>query len=119
MGMRAEIQSDISDAFDEDLSDAVKDITITEVKESYNIDTGVNTQIETEYKTRGVPYDIKETEIFNESVKPGDVSLIILQNEIEIQPEIDFYATFNGNKYKIMGVSKDPADVSWELLCRK
>jgi hypothetical protein len=119
MSIRDELQSELSDAFDDDLQDAVFSIKLIKGKISYDVSTGTNIKTGDTFNTRGIPYDINTSEIFNQALKPGDVSFIILQNELDSIPEIDDYINYNGYTYKIIDVSKDPADATWEILCRK
>ena len=119
MGLREDIQTDIGAAFDGDLADAVKVLTLIKITGTYNDDPGDNTLTEVPFQTRGVLDKYEAIEIFNESVRPTDVKAIILINELDTTPEIDDYIEYSGIGYKIIRVRSDPADAHWELQCRR
>ena len=118
MGLKSDIQSALAAAFDSNLSDAVKQLTYTKIESTYNPIIGETIITETTYNTRGVLDKERAVEIFNQSYKPQDTVILILQNELNTIPDIDDYIEENGNKWKIIAIKNDPADVTWELLCR-
>lgn len=125
MGLRSDIQTDMAEAFDTDLADAVKPITIMPKNAElgqFNPATGkveLNNPSKPPLQTRGVFSLFKETARNNESYEPNDLSLVILQNELSGIPEIDGRAISAEGEYTIIDVEKDPADAVWILQCRK
>lgn len=118
MGLTSDIQSEIGIALDTDLADAAISISIIQVNGTYDVDSGLNTLSETSYSTRGVFLEQFSKEDFQAEIKPGDKKVLILQNELSIEPQIDDRLLYNSLEYKIIAKMADPANVTWELLCR-
>lgn len=117
MGLRSDIQTDIVDAFNIDLYDAAVFFTIERSDNTYNLATGENETVITSYNSRGVFSSYRNREIHSDHIKPTDFKLLILQSEIEIEPKIDDFI-FTDNRYKVISVKKDSANVIWILQCR-
>lgn len=120
MGLHAEITADIKEAFDTDLSDAVKPFeafrTITTQSDDDWLTNGQGQTSETvNYGGRGVFGGYQEIEVDNQSILMTDVKLTCLQAECSGIPKND--DTING--YKVMAVKSDPADVSYTIQLRK
>lgn len=121
MGLRSEINNDIKEAFDTDLSDAVKKFKAVRTIKGQSTDddwlsnTVGNTQTTLTYTGRGVFSSYAEIEVDNESIRMNDVKLIILQSEIGKEPMLDDMI----NGYQVLAVGKDPADVTYTLQLRK
>lgn len=116
MGLNSEIIADVANAFDTDLADAVKDFIATrhiQDNDDWAINDNTGTQIE--YTGRGVFGNYHAFEIDGHSVTAQDVKLLCLQKETTKTPMID--DVING--YRVLRVSKDPADVSWVLQLRQ
>lgn len=113
--MKQEITTELQQAFDTDLADAVKDFTI--VRESLSDDdwssngaTVANTIITS---GRGVFTVFNSHEIDGETIKRDDVRLIALQAETA---EIKLNDKING--MVVINITKDPADVAWFVQLR-
>ena len=122
MGLRAEIQSDIAEAFDTDLSDAVKPITLIDRKNGvYDPATGDLTGAETTTDTRGVvsPFTSLEVLYSGGSIDIKDSKIIILANEISIEPSTEHIVKIANEEYSILKVKKYPADATYTLHTRK
>ena len=119
MGLRAEIQAAISAAFDSELNDAVKDLTYISISSTYNPVIGETSINETEYKTRGVLDKEKVQEVFGEKYKPNDVLILILAHELDTNVKIDDIIVESDHRWKVIAIRNDPADITWELLCRE
>ena len=81
MGLREELQADLKEAFDEDLSDAVKSLTLKQVSKSqtvYDPTLGTNTRVSIDYTTRGIFTNYTVQELFNSFLEPNDSKLIII-----------------------------------------
>ncbi len=124
MGLTTDIQKDLAEAFDGDLADAVKSFSITQFqKGQYDPNTGDVGGTSTTTTSRGVFTDYTQPEILNSEIEPTDEKLIILQNELSILPAIANEVTKEPNtsmskKYRVVNVSKDPANATWELQVR-
>lgn len=113
--MRDDIQSDIAEAFDDDLADAVKPFDgKREVTGGYDSSTGETSTSAVKYSGRGVFGEFRADEL-NEYIDATDAKLTALQNEITDSPEVG--DRINGAK--VVAVMKDPASASWTLALRR
>ena len=124
MGLRDELQTDLKEAFDDDLSDAVHGITLKQFQKTqsvYDPTTGENTKVSKTFSSRGIFTNYTESERFNTTIEPTDSRVIILANEIETTPQIQDKITENisGIEYNIIGMLKDPVGATHELQVRK
>lgn len=116
MGLNVEISTDIAQAFDTDLADAVKDFIGRRVILSDD-DWAVNdTQVLStiNYSGRGVFTGFYAHEIDNKTIMQQDTKLICLQSELIEIPQIDDEI----NKMKIISISHDPAEVIFTIQLR-
>ena len=115
MGLKAEISTEIAQAFDGDLKDAVKDFTGRRVILSHDDwainDTGTPTEA---YKGRGVFGSYSAYEADGQAVSMKDVKLTCLQSELTDTPMID--DVING--MRVLSIKKDPANVSHTIQLR-
>lgn len=116
MGLRADIQGDIAEAFDADLADAVLpfDGERVEISDDYDPDTGSYPETKVQYSGRGV-FGSFNAETLAEHLRVTDTKLTALQNEVTDTPKID--DTINGKTVK--DVRKDPASATWTLALRE
>jgi len=121
MGLLAELQTEIKDAFDNDLEDAVVSVTLRHKDKTatvYDPVTGLSTDSTTDYETRGVFYEYSTLERFNTHIEPNDVKFIILANEVSIVPAVRD-SIINGTKvYRVIGFVQDPVIATYELQLR-
>ena len=116
MGLNAEISTEIAQAFDGDLKDAVKYFTGRRVILSDD-DWAVNdTQVLStiNYSGRGVFTGFHAYEIDNKTIMQQDTKLICLQSELIEIPQIDDEI----NKMKVMNISQDPAGICYFIQLR-
>ena len=123
MGLRKELQTDISEAFSTDLQDAVSEFTCTKV--IYGDEMDFATQIypiignET-YSGRGVLFGSYQKDM----VKPDDYQVtdckaIVLQSEVDGVPQSgDVWITSKGY-FKIVNIGVDPVGAFWKVQLRK
>ncbi|NYR09605.1 glutamate 5-kinase [Psychrobacter sp. BI730] len=123
MGLRDDLQADLADAFNTDLSDAVTAFTGTRTVAS-DTDDGIDdwmlppdavTDSTLTYSGRGVFdkkfYEDKESA----TIQITDVLLTCLQNEITEAPYFD--DKING--YRVITVTPDPANTSYDIQLRQ
>ena len=120
MGLQSELLADIKEAFDDDLSDAVKLFTLTHYDRDSNVydaATSNVTRSSTDYSSRGVFDSYTQQERFNTHIEATDIKLIVLANEIDIEPKIrdTVTQTLSGKEFRVKSVSKDPVDAIYEL----
>ena len=120
MGLRDDIQSSVGAAFNTSLADAVKSFILrreeaTDYDPVYGIPV-VNPPIDT--SSRGVFSGFDKEEIEDEEIKPTDIKLIILQNEITTKPREGDEIIEGANAYKVFRIKKDPADATYILGIR-
>ena len=119
MGLREDIQSDIDEAFDTDLSDAVTSFTYREVSRVYDPNDNTVSDTNTDYSSRGVISNFKR-EVFRDSnVLPTDAKIIILQHELIVEPVAEALIITSDRTYTIIKVMQDPAAATWTLQCRE
>lgn len=123
MGLRDELQADLADAFNTDLSDAVTAFTGTRTVAD-DTDSGIDDWMNPPdtpsastltYTGRGVFTDYSTYELDSDIIDVTDVKLIVLQNEITAEPIAD--DKING--YSVIRVSKDPANATYEIQLRQ
>lgn len=122
MGLREELQADLKEAFDEDLSDAVRTLTLKHVSKDqtvYDPALGTNTRISVEYSTRGIFTGYTILEQFNSFIEPTDSKLIIIANELAVVPQIRDIISEGTDNYNIVGQLNDPLEATYELQIRK
>lgn len=122
MGLRDDIQTDIAEAFNTDLADAVKILTIIDRKSgAYDPATGDLSGSETRTGTRGTvsSYTALETMYSGGAIDIHDSKILILANEVNVVPITDNFVEVAGEEYRILGVKKDPADAAYILHTRK
>lgn len=123
MGLRDDLQADLAEAFDDELSDAVTAFAGTRTTAS-DTDSGIDdwmnppdtpTASTLTYTGRGVFTDYSTYELNSDIINVTDVKLIVLQNEITAEPIAD--DKING--YSVVRVSKDPALATYEIQLRQ
>ena len=121
MGLRDEITADIKEAFDTDLTDAVKPFTGSRavqgepsIEDILTNTVGSNSTI-INYSGRGVFGGYSEFEVDNESIMANDVKLTALQSEVTARPQLDD----NINGYQVVAVNQDPASITYTIQLRK
>lgn len=119
MGIRNDLQIDLADAFDTDLSDAVKSFTYREISKVFNPTTNTTTDTPTDYLSRGVFSRFKRSVMKDSNVLPTDIKLIILQHELATIPLEHSLIVTTDRIYNIIKVMQDPANATWKLQCRE
>lgn len=120
MGLQLDIQTDVANAFDNDLADAVKDFTLTQYSRSgYDAATGSVTRTSNTENSRGVFYDYTIEELSALGIDPQSSKVIVLQNELTLIPRIADTITRLSDLqvFRIFKVEKDPADATYILHC--
>lgn len=123
MGIRDDIQSELTEAFNDDLADAVNTFTCSKVTYSgkYN---PVTEQYEgeqiTTYQGRGVLFGSYQKDLVKPSdYQADDAKATLLQNEVTVEPQInDVWVTSKGS-FKIINIGADPTDSIWKVQLRK
>lgn len=121
MGLRLDIQTDVASAFDTDLSDAVRTLTLKHITSTaFNPATGVDVPTYVNYTSRGVFDNLTEVDLVETPLGLVDTKVIILQNEIDAAPALDDQIVdSNGDIYRILKFGEDPAKCIYELGCRR
>ena len=121
MGLKADLDADIKEAFDTDLADAVKPFTGSRTVQGKSSieDILTNTvgsgSTAINYSGRGVFGGYSEIEVDNESIMANDVKLTALQSEVTTRPQLD--DVING--YQVVAVNQDPASATFTIQLRK
>lgn len=126
MSLREEIQTDLAEAFDTDLADAVQAFSGEYLGPGvYDPVTEQTTAQPVTYTGRGVldSYDSRRIDGLN--IKVGDVLLICLANEVTNKPAVGHKVTttdlLTGEPavYTIVNPGTDPAVAHYEIQLRK
>ena len=126
MGIRDEIQADLAEAFDDDLSEAVSAFTGTYMGHGVRDPISETTTAQpVNYTGRGVldSYDSRRIDGLN--ILVGDVLLICLANEVTDKPAVGHQITapdlITGEPatYRIVSPGIDPAKAHYEIQLRK
>ena len=122
MGLRDEITTDIAEAFDDDLADAVSAFTGTRTGVgTWDPVTETWTATTENYSGRGVFGSFEAAMVDGIQILATDEKLTALQAEVidsngaAFAPKVD--DTINGKK--VLAVGQDAARVSWSLQLRK
>ena len=119
MGLQSDIQTDVAQALDSDLADATYDFIYQTSQSEYDPVVGKPIEMKENYHTRGVFSPIENSQVDGEQIKIGDAQFLILENELEVKPEIDNLILFGSDTYYINIVLIDPAQAMWDLTARK
>lgn len=126
MGMRDEIQTELAEAFDEDLADAVQQFTGTYKGEgAWDPETETSTAPTIAYSGRGVMAGYDSRRIDNVNIKVGDVRLVCLTNEVGDRPQVGHQITtldlMTGAAvtYRVESADVDPAQACYEMQLRR
>ncbi|MBF7694027.1 glutamate 5-kinase [Acinetobacter pollinis] len=122
MGIRDDIQSELAEAFNDDLADAINTFTCSKVTYSgkYN---PVTEQYEGEqtvtYQGRGLLFGSYQKDLVKPSdYQADDAKATVLQNEVTAKPQInDVWVTSKGS-FKIINIGTDPTDSIWKVQLR-
>ncbi|MFG6139506.1 hypothetical protein [Halomonas sp. B23F22_10] len=122
MGMRDDLQTDLAEAFDDDLADAVTAFSGSrEIVGEYDPVTGTNAAT-VAYSGRGVLGSFRQEEVDGQHILATDQKLTALQNEVTLdeggglaEPQVD--DTIAGLVVKNVG--QDPVAATWTLALRK
>lgn len=116
MGLNKEITSDLQDAFNSDLKDAVSEFTGIRhtLSDDDWLENGNATNKPYEYIGRGMFSAYRSSEIDGNTIIATDVKLIVLQAECD---EIQIDDVING--YQVVHIAQDPARVSMTVQLRQ
>lgn len=115
MGIREDVQSDMAEAFDTDLADAVRAFTLTRVTGTDPDPlTGEETETTYTFDSRGVFGRFKAEEVDNQHILATDEKLTVLQNELDTEPAPG--DDIAGRR--VMSVGQDPAHAIWLVQLR-
>lgn len=129
MGMRDEIQQELSAAFDaeDELADAVDTFTCTRRElTGSNPATGEDTYTEYVYSGRGVLFG----SYLKDLVKPidyraTDSKAVLLQNEVKdaagtlVKPDVNDIWVINSEYYRVMSYGSEPSKSVWTVQLRR
>lgn len=105
MALIGETQTDLAEAFGDELSDIVEDFTlIKRIKGAYDADAGKHSYISEFYNGRGV-FEAYQTKELTDEIKIGDLKIICLVNELDETPDIDDLIDRNDKELTIVNVT--------------
>ncbi|HGW3560553.1 TPA: glutamate 5-kinase [Acinetobacter baumannii] len=121
MGLRDEIQADITESFIDDLADAVHTFTCDRVVSSnWNPKTNTSEDVVEHYEGRGVLFgSYSQYEIQTLGVLATDKKATVLQNEVTMAPKIDDEWLTALGSFRVIHIQQDPASTIWKCQLRK
>lgn len=120
--IRDKIQKKVGKAFNLKLADAVISFTCTKEIQSgdYDYETQTYPVITTQvYDGRGVLGNYLKDVVKPTDYQVEDGKLLVLQNEVSAVPQIDDVLLLKTGQFKVINISKDPADVTYKIQVRK
>lgn len=120
MGLYDDLQDDLVIAFNGDLSDAVKSITISQtIVSGYDAATGTQTSTSSIYETRGVVAKNESDKDSDSVMREGLADILILDREKAVPYfDIEMDVFVGDDKYTINGLETDPVGATHTLTCR-
>lgn len=126
MGIRDEIQSELAEAFDTDLADAVNPFAGNYVIQSdWDPVTEQGGETTVTYTGRGVLGSYSLNRIDGVNILHGDLKLTVLVNEVTDTPAVDHIITANdlmsgaSQRYKVITAKTDSAKASYSIQLRR
>lgn len=119
MGLSATIANAAASAKSATL-DVWQDVTFSTVtKGTYNPATGATGDTTSSQSVKAVisPYSVSQVDGVH--VEAGDIKALVLQGEFTGTPTVQDGLTYGGDAYRVVGVSKDPANATWAIQCRR
>lgn len=120
--MRDEIQSELAEAFNDDLADAVDMFTCERVQggEYDPITETMKDSSVITYSGRGVLFGSYQKDLVKpDDYQADDAKATLLQNELTATPEIDDVWVTSKGGFKIVNIGADPTDSIWKVQLRK
>lgn len=118
MGLAEDIQNDLLEAFNGDLSDAYKMFTVEKITSStYDPNTGQTINAVETGSAKGVILKDKSGSVLDEEESISDLRLLILDVDKPFDFELEQKIIYNSTEYKIIGIIKDPVIATWTLDC--
>ncbi|MEO3357254.1 glutamate 5-kinase [Acinetobacter haemolyticus] len=120
MSLRAEIQADLVEAFNEDLADAVHTFTCERITRSnWNPVTETYDEVNESYAGRGVLFgSYNQYEVQSLGVLATDKKATVLQNEVTMVPQVDDEWSTSHGKFRVINIQQDPAATIWKCQLR-
>lgn len=120
MGIYSDLQTDLAEAFDNDLSDAVVGVVFSvETVGSYNPATGSVASTKTTYTTRCVVIKDVMGQDPDEPARRDEVHILVLDSEKVVSSFIiGMGVLVRGENYEISGAAIDPVSATHTLVCR-
>ncbi|WP_272667598.1 MULTISPECIES: glutamate 5-kinase [unclassified Providencia] len=118
--MRSEIQKELAEAFDSDLSDAVKAFTGSYVIEGDwdpVTETGGKTTVT--YTGRGILDNYRLNSVDGINILNNDTLLVALASEVTDKPEVNHGITIDDISYTVISVQIDPVGAHYDIQLRR
>lgn len=119
MGLYSDLNTALVDAFDNDLSDAIKILSLKHKRYNYNTTEGCTDEDSTTTPTRGAMETVSHDFVDGETIKATDTQFTIIQSELAVTPEPGDFIMFGEIEYHINSSIPDPAGATWLLIGRR
>jgi len=121
MGLYADLSTDLGEAFDGDLSDAVNIATIYKLDRDINhfdAATGRFEAQKTSYTVRGIKLE-RKIYTSDSEIEPYDFEFLVLDADLTNKEiSIGDLLEFSGEQSSIVNLELDPISVSWTFKCK-
>lgn len=125
MGIRDDIQSELTEAFNDDLADVVSsfDLVVGVKAGPYDVDSDSYPEVEELTPSRGMFEPFGSQEVDGTNIKFGDEKIIIIGSEIAVSPEIDqIIRLASGTEYSVIRnkpvLGGDSVAITYEVQVR-
>lgn len=118
MGIYQDIQDDLAETFETDLSDVYVDFICTDyISNVYDPSTGSLTSVENEQSFKGVVLKYIEGTVIDLPEQAIVLEILVLDSDKPFDFEEKQKITYDSKDFMIMGLIIDPAKATWVLDC--
>jgi len=119
MGIKADLNTELTKAFNTDLADAVLSFTLQSSNTVFNPATGglASGQTISTGSWRGVFSNVEREKVLNSQQLPADVEIIALSVEAPFVPKLGYKAIRGNTEYDILRMKQDPTETIYILEC--
>lgn len=118
MGLYADLQKDLSEAFNTDLLDAYVDFQlVTSSEGDYDTITGVNTVIETTTPFKGIDLTNIDKASLDSPANIYDLKIFVLDSDKPTTFTKEQKINYSNISYRLMIIDTDPVKAGWVLKC--
>jgi len=117
VGIYDDIQNDLGEALDSDLSDVYVDFNVVEMSGDpvYDVDTRSYTTPENSKPCKGIDLLEMQGELFDKPGIANTIEILVLDKDKPFIFRIGQRVEINSRNYRISGIINDPAGATWTI----